>query len=313
MLKIARRPGFTLVELLVAVTILSLVLTSFTTIIIRQQRFYASAAQMIETRGSVRQAVDVITSELRGLAPGDSDVYAMGRNFIDYRSSTGSSVLCTTQNAARTTITIPPTTLASQSGLTSWIAPPARGDTVMIYDAGPQPGTADDVWRRYVLTADPTPAASCPIATGFTGTAAEATAGWLLQIDAVPTGGAAPGLTPPTAVGAAIRFFRRARFELYQATDNGWYLGYRDCLQTRATPCNPLQPVSGPYVADNSDGSGGLAFSYRDSTGAVTVNRTLISRIDVIARAMTRDAVRIDGLARGSHRDSLAVSIGVRN
>lgn len=298
------RRGFSLVELMIVIVLLAVVMTSVMTIFVQQQRFYSDSSALIETRSSTRDAAYVLQSDLRSLAPQSGDIYSMGKNFIEFRSQPGSSVVCTI-NVARTTITVPPVNVATGAALTSWLAAPALGDTVLIFDAGNVPNAPGDTFKVYTLTAAVGTGASCPNATGLTTTAGEAVAGYTLQVT--------PALTPTTVVGAPIRIVRRAHYELYQEASGSWYLGYFDCVPSRAPACNALQPVAGPYVAPNLAGTGGIVFTYRDSTGAVTADKTLVRRVDLAARAQTATDMHTSGYKRGPMTDSTFISIAPRN
>ncbi len=63
------RVGFTLIEIMVSLTLLGIVVGALLNTIISQQRFYVSAADIIEMRDNVRQAGDVLPMELGGVAP----------------------------------------------------------------------------------------------------------------------------------------------------------------------------------------------------------------------------------------------------
>ena len=108
-----------------------------------------------------------------------------------------------------------------------------------------------------------------------------------------------PPLDSPIAPGALVRLVRHARYELYRSSDSRWYLGYLDCLATRATPCNVVQPVAGPFAP------GGISLAYLDRTGALTADPTRIARIDVLAVAARRSSPAV--------LDSLATTIALRN
>jgi hypothetical protein len=107
--------------------------------------------------------------------------------------------------------------------------------------------------------------------------------------------------------GAALRFVRRARYQLYRASDGLWYVGHLDCLPSRATPCATIQPVVGPFE------SNGVHFAYRDSTGAVTSDPTRVARIDVHARAPGLRMPHAGGYASHGSADSLLITIAPRN
>jgi len=296
----AIRSGFTLVELLVVIVLLAIVLTSVMTVFVQQQRFYSDSAAIMETRSSSRDAAYVIQSDLRTVSPKSGDIYSMTAKSVEFRSQIGASVVCTI-DGSRTILTVPPLNVTTGTALTSWPAPPALGDTVLIYDTG----TAVDSFKYYTLTAAPTTGASCPNTTGFMTTVGEATSGFTLTVT--------PALPASTVVGAAIRIMRTAHYELYQEASGNWYLGYFDCLPSRSPKCNALQPVAGPYLPPNVAGTGGIVFTYRDSTGAVTANTKLVRRIDLAARAQTTVNVRTAGYSKGLITDSMFTTIAPRN
>src|SRR5579864_5741303 len=101
------RRAFTLIELMVAIVLLAIVAGGMMGIIVRQQQFYSGSAGVLETRGSVRDGMAMITSDLRSLSPSKQDIYAMGRTFIEFRLNTGAAVVCTI-SVDRKTITVRP-------------------------------------------------------------------------------------------------------------------------------------------------------------------------------------------------------------
>ena len=298
------RRGFSLVEMLIVIVLLAVVLSAVMTIFVQQQRFYSDSAAIMQTRSSTRDAASVLQSDLHALSPKSGDIYSMGASFIEFRTQPGSSVVCTI-DGTRKILTVPPINVSAESGLTSWLSPPVSSDTVLILDPGTNASSIDDVWRVYVLTAAPTVAGTCPIATGLTTTAGEAAAAYTFNIT--------PALTATTLVGAPIRVVRRARYELYQEASGNWYLGYYDCIKARVPVCNSLQPVAGPYVPPNVGGTGGIVFSFLDSTGAVTATTTLVRRVDLVARAQTAQEIHTAGYKRGQMTDSTFASIAPRN
>src|SRR6185437_198785 len=147
--------------------------------------------------------------------------------------------------------------------------------------------------------------AACPTTSGFTSTVAEASSGWLIPLSDT--------LSSTVSVGAALRFFRRARYQLFQASDGLWYLGFFDCLPTRTPACTSLEPVSGPYLPAANSGPSGLELTYYDATGAVTAVDSLVRRIGIVARAQSRSIIHTPGRAQGYYQDSLSVFLAVRN
>lgn len=296
-----RPRGFTLVEVILGLVLLGLCMAAIARVLVNQRRFFAESREVIAVHAAEREITTQLPAALRGISSAGGDIYAMSDSALDFRFPAGSSVVCTI-NGGRSSITVPPVSLASQASLSSWLTTPQAGDSVFIYDDGSGSGLTDDSWQLYVITAVPG-SGSCPTTTGFTTTAAEAAAGVTLNIS--------PALTATTVVGAPVRFFRRARYKLYQpSAGSGWYLGYSDCP---GGVCRAMAPVSGPFLAYGPAGASGLTFTYRDSTGAVTATPTTVARIDIVARAQTRIPIRGPGRKGTYLQDSLATTVALRN
>jgi hypothetical protein len=240
----------------------------------------------------------ILPADLRGVSAVGGDLYELGANSLKFRAQTGSAVVCS--GTGTTTVIVPPVSLASQSGLTSWISMPVAGDSVFILDEGPTQATSDDTWRRYRITANLT-AGTCPTATGFTANATEAAAGYTVKLSS-----AVPATSP---VGSAMRFFRTAEYRLY-AEKNGWYLGYTDCPNG---VCQTMRPVSGPFPGPLATGGAGLRFTYLDSLGNVTAVSKDVSRIRFTVRAESNTAISSAGFTDVKHGDSLTVTVAFRN
>jgi prepilin-type N-terminal cleavage/methylation domain-containing protein len=305
------RTGFSLPELLVALVLLGAVMGAMMTVLMRQQRFYRSANEMVDARTQVRQAMDMLPADLRVLSSSDvrngTDIYASTDNAIDFRAITGSTVLCKITNASK--ILIPPMNLTAGTALTTWIDQPQAGDSMLIYDDSAATGNGDDHWNVYGIQ-NTGSNSGCGMASGF-----------LRQEDAdAGLTGYSISLTSPMtntiSIGAPIRFFRRRRYELYQPSGStSWYLGMYDCRSS----CGTLSPVSGPFAAYSATaGSTGLRFTYLDSLGAEVfptsvTERAKIARIQLTARADTRAPVDIPGRPRAIVRDSLTLDVTLRN
>ncbi|MBK5186700.1 MAG: hypothetical protein JJD97_00565 [Gemmatimonadaceae bacterium] len=281
------RPGASLVELIVVIVLLAAIGSATLSVVIHQERFYRAQADAIDSRAAVRDATSLLQIELRPLTPADGDLYSIGTASVDYRATLAQSVICTI-SPSRRQITIPPEHLASGAPLTWLGTQPEAGDTLLVLASD---STLGGDWSRHVLTSNPSGTGSCPTASGFTTTAAEAAAALTLSLS--------PALDSAIGPGTLVRLVRRARYELYRASDSRWYLGYLDCLATRATPCNIVQPVSGPFAA------AGVQLSYLDRNGAPTSNPARVARIDVLAIAARRSSPAL--------LDSLATTIALRN
>jgi prepilin-type N-terminal cleavage/methylation domain-containing protein len=321
----AARRGFTLAEMMLALVLFALVAGAMLTIVMRQQRFYRGAVDIVQTRSQMRQAAALLPLDLRGISTNDTlinaaanrwdaDIYDRSDTSITFRQVRGSSVLCGKRTAAPyDTVLLAPT--GTSGVLSSWIDPPTTGDSIMIFDEGMNPGADDDRWRPYNIKS--VTAVKGILGCGFG-------AGNLLAVADTTSNSYKVVLdvqhSVTIQVNAPVRIFRKAKYSLYQASDNNWYLGYQDCNPSVYTPssCSAMAPVAGPYrPASNSAGQSGLQFVYYDSTGSVLSGGQArkITRIDVILRGETKGAVDLTGYGGNmtTRKDTVPISIGIRN
>jgi prepilin-type N-terminal cleavage/methylation domain-containing protein len=305
------RRGFTLIEVIVAAALAALVGSTLFMTLRRQQRFYGSAAEMMQVRDQLRDAADVLAADLRGAAVARYGLPLMTDSAVELFTTIGASVVCAAPSGR--TLFMPPAVPASGTVLTSLLASPDTGDVALIYAMpGGIPDSAQWVELRVASFGSRSLVASCPAATGFT-SAADAAAkrsGYALTLTTDPP--------PAVRKGAPVRFLRRARYSLYRSSDGNWYLGYRRCNAIGTSLCATIQPVSGPYLPFNKGGAadGGLAFRYFDGDGAELTDASLsptVARIDVVLRGETARAVSLAGDARSRYRDSAIISISPRN
>jgi prepilin-type N-terminal cleavage/methylation domain-containing protein len=304
----SERRGFTLVELMVTLVMLSVVMGTISMVLVRQQRFYAGIGSVIQTRSQVRQALGLLPGELRALSPSQNDIYAMTDSSIEFRAIVGSSILCAKSILTANAIMLPPLSLARGNTLTTWLSKPVVGDSILVLDEGVSALLGDDVWqaRRITVVDSATGFSGCSSTTKYTTSADASKQSPKLTLSA--------SLGSSVKTGAPIRFFRRAHYSFYKTPANQWFLGYFDCLPpaTGTTPvCSAMMPVSGPYrpyAAPNS-GTSGLTFSYFDSTGTQTTDKTKVARIDIVVRGESKRAI----WTSEKYRDSITVSIGIRN
>lgn len=315
--RVTGRAGFTLVEFMIVMVILGIVVATLVETLNKQQRFYHGARELLDTRTHLREAGAVLLTDLRTITPAAGDVYAWADNRIQFRMTTGSSIACRIVTAANQ-IVVPPVNVARGNTLSSWLAAPVGGDSILLYDDGFDVSADDDFWRAYRIlgVANVTGVNGC--STGAFGS------GSYMEV--------ADGLTPSTqltlsaaipasvARGAPVRVFRRAEYGLYQSvTDSKWYLGFFDCLPTRAPNCTGYAPVSGPYrpYVSGSPGVSGLTLTYFDSLGTAldpaTGNKAQIARIAITARTLTESQVSLAGGQGARTADSLSFTVGLRN
>ena len=295
--------GLSLLEITVVLAMVGILGSTVGSLLMRQQRFYRGTSELIATRQSVRDAIDVLTTDIRGMSIADT-ARLLTDSAMEFFSTVGSSVVC--EVAAPSVVGLPPSSTLP-STLTSFATQPDTGDLAIFYvDAAPPASR----WYRYRIIAFNSRAVSttCPVSSG-------------LASDADVAGGAkayAVSLDAPLAAavrpGSPIRFIRRGRYSLYRAADGESYLGYRHCNAIGTSVCGSIQPLSGPYESYSPDPrQSGLVLEYFDRAGSDARSAPLsLARVDVTARAASRQSLVVEG-RRWTPGDSAHVSVAVRN
>lgn len=291
-----QRQGVTLVELLVALTLFSLLATVVLRLVRDQQRFQVGALEIIDTKRNARQAIDLLYGALRPAS--SADVYGATDSSISFRATYTASHLCAV-DSSRTLLTLPHAAGDDDSGLSTVLAMPRTGDSLLVFDPAERQAADDDTWTAHVVTSGPGGGA-CPMRPA--GLATRTTSGLAIAV--------APPLTQTTGVGVPVRFFRPSAYSLYRSSTGEWMLGYSTCA---AGTCTPRQPLSGPYSPVASDGARGIAFDYFDVHGAATFDPSRIARADVVARARSTSMLAAGHLRGRRYHDSLAITIAFRN
>ena len=302
----------TLLELMIAVVLLGLMGGLIINFLLRQERFYAGAIEILLTRTQVRQAAGMLPSDLRSISASGKDIIAMTDTSIEFRSTFGSSYICKSDKS-KAQIAIPPLTLAKKSVLTSWLQKPVVGDSLALYVDSTSTAMRDDGWSVHQITAvtavatDASPGCQSTTLMMKSTDVSLSNPSYVLTLNPIQSG--------TVSAGAAVRFYKRVHYSLYKAPDGLWYLGYYDCRTGRTPACNPIQAVAGPfraYTAGQPERSG-LRFSYYDSTGAVTSDKLAVSRISVLLQGEGTKDIQLAGGSPVTFRDSLRIEVGLRN
>jgi prepilin-type N-terminal cleavage/methylation domain-containing protein len=302
------RAGFTLIELLVSLVLTSLVAGAIVKLLLRQQRFYNSTSDLIQTRQQIRQAAAMLPADLRGISSSGGDIYAMSDSALEFRSVFGSSVVCSNNLGKLSTV---PRLLAKGSTMSAWSVLPSVGDSLVVYNDSSSFSASDDAWTRHQITAvtavTGNVASGCPTSSGLVqlGDLTSTNPSYQLTLS--------PAASGKVLVGAAIRFFKRVRYRIYQDTDTQWYLGFYDCKAGRTPVCNTTRAIAGPFQAYAANATSGVQFAYYDSTGAVTANPLQVARISLIVRGQAGSLLNLSGAGGTTFRDSLRIEVGLRN
>jgi type II secretory pathway pseudopilin PulG len=300
------RQGVTLVEIAAVLALLGLLGTAIGRTLVRQQRFYRGTTELLQAREGVRDAMEVLSTDIRGMSVADT-VRLFADSAIEFFANVGSSVVC--QASSASSVGLPGAAPRRGNALTAFSTQPDTGDlAVFLRDTTAGAGE----WERHRIIGFTARSISttCPVSSAFSQQAnlGATGKGFLVELASLVS----PGVGP----GAPVRFIRRGRYSLYHASDGRWYLGYRRCNAVGASACGSIQPLSGPY-RDYSPNprSTGLLFEYFDEAGArLTAGSTplAIARIDITARAESRQRIIVEqGVNRPA--DSATVAVAIRN
>lgn len=299
----SKRRAFSVVEVLVSIVVLTIVAGGIAEGMRRQQQVFRSIALMIRARADVRDAAEVLASDLSSASPLDT-VHLAADSAVEFLGAIAHSVSC--DSSPGYSLHLPPEKTASRRRLTTLLATPDTGDVVLLYSE--DSSTADaGRWDRHTIAA---------VASGQTGTACPASTGFTAVSDAaLPSTVITLGRAASSAVraGAPVRILRRVRYSLYRSSDSKWHLGQRRCAAHAPSSCGTIQPLAGPYA---SYAAGGLSLRYFDSDHAILSPASATSRT---ARIAITARVRLSALARpgralaGPYVDSAASVVALRN
>jgi type II secretory pathway pseudopilin PulG len=300
------RNAATLVEIMVVLVLIGLVGAAIGLTLVRQQRFYRGTSELLHAREGVRDAMELLSTDIRGMSVADT-VRLLADSAIEFFANVGSSVVC--QQWGTTAVGLPAVSLGRGNALTAFITAPDTGDIAVFHKDSADAGGD---WERHRINGfgPRSLAVACPASTDLgrnAGISAGST-GFLLELS-TPLGA-------QVRVGAPVRFLRRGRYSLYHGSDGDWYLGYRRCNAVGASSCGAIQPLSGPYRAYSSDAQRtGLRFEYLDRSGrrlAPNESPLGLARIEITARAESRQRLLVEGSV-SIPSDSATIAIAIRN
>lgn len=245
--------GFTLVEVLVAMTLTGIVVAGTLRALSAQKKFYARQARILDARHAMRASTTILASEFRDASAADGDLYAIGPDSIVVRSTAGFAIACAV-NTGNSTLAL--TEVSGHFRLDV-------ADSALVFvENGLRDD--DDAWRALQVTGlSPTPPAC----------AWGSAASLLLTVNGSLSG---------VWVGAPVRLYKPYVYGLYPESDRYW-LGRRPYSVASA-----YVPVAGPLAPADS---GGLVLTYYDAAGAVTTDRLQVARVNIQVRAPTYRAV----------------------
>lgn len=276
--------GFTLVELLVVVVLAGVVMGAVCRLLLANQRFYRSQAQVLDVEEGLRAVAQLMPAELRELSARGGDIIALGRDSITLRAMRGLGVTCAPANAGAGTV------VEADSLSVGWRAVDPARDRALVYREGDPDTPDDDRWLDLGISSSSVHA-----------TCGDGSPGTLLHLT-----GATADLDRVSA-GSPLRTYERVTYRLYTDDQGLSWLGQRGFSDGG---WSALSPVAGPLRR-----VGGLSFSFFDSAGASTAVPTAVARIGVVARGLSAGPIDVPGRAATGRRyeDSVAVQAALRN
>jgi prepilin-type N-terminal cleavage/methylation domain-containing protein len=295
--------GFTIIELTVVLGILGVVGSAIGLTLLRQQRFYRGATELLYAREGVRDAMEILSTDIRGMSTADTATM-LADSAVELFANIGSSVICQITGLE---IGLPQAVSPRGNTLSAFLTQPDTGDLALFFRDSMEAGSQ---WERHRIVgfSSRSLAAACPASTGY------------VQGDAVGVGATGFLITLSTPLsshvgrGAPVRFIRHGRYSLYRAGDEDWYLGYRRCNAIGPSVCGAIQPLSGPYKAYSVNaGLTGLLFEYFDVLGTrLGAAASSLARVDISARSASHQRLIVEDHT-WVPSDSATVSVAVRN
>ena len=271
--------GFTLVEIVVALTLTLIVTGSIHRLLVTTQRLSRTQIAQVDLQSNVRAGALVIASELRELSAleggsaDQTDILSITGTSITYRAARGMGFVC--QSPLPGQIRIARSTFSGARD-----PEPSRDLALLFVDANPAEGTSE-AWLPLSITG-----------VGTSGNCA-GVAGPAINL-------AVSGTIPTVPVGTPLRMYEHMELRLYQSGGE-WWLGARSVSAGEA-----IQPVVGPLA-----GSEGLWLEYLDGAGIRTSNPAAVRSVVATLRGINNQPL---GAPEGPQlEEELVTQVTLRN
>jgi len=268
-LNVLGRRGFSLLEIMIALTIMLVVGGALHSLVLVTQRLTRNQLQQLALQSSLRAGSLVVANELRELSSRtgsmeQSDIRRIGPSGVMYRAMRGTGFICRPPG--------PGTLQISRAGFSGHRDPQAGRDTAYVFIPG-QSGS--DSWHAYAITG--------------------------VSNSSCPGGGPGISLTIPSTgvqaeveVGTPVRIAEVMELRLYQSNGRSW-LGARSVSAGEA-----IQPLAGPLKETS-----GFRLEYLNGTGSPTTDLTTIKSVKVTLRAQAEGPLEEELVSQVTLRNGL--------
>jgi prepilin-type N-terminal cleavage/methylation domain-containing protein len=290
------RRGFTLLEMLIALVLFAIVGIAVYRVFRTNMRVFQAQTQRVDLEQNLRGAAALMTAELRMLDASEGDIKAMASDSIRIRAMRQLAVICTAPVLGGSQPLTGITMVLRGSGPGDSLFFGSRTfstatDSLMVYYEGSTVDRTDDTWLPARVTA--VTAQNC---------ADTNKPGQRLTFNLPTLSAPQANVNGNISVGSPVWGFEyNVTYRSYlNPSDNKWYLAMRNA--------SGIQPIVGPL-----SGSGGLTFTYYDSTGTVTATTTRVALIRIRVVGQTAQAVFQDAGAPTTPTDSMTTWVALRN
>ena len=276
-LKTLVRQGFTLTEVLVALTIASAVLLGAYKLLNSQFRAYSQQVATEDDGETLRGAAAMLSWEIHHAEMATDDIWSTSADTLSVRSIQGVGIVCA----------ISPATLSYGIWKNGGDIEATAADSALIYVQATQ------LWKKLKITAVGTPAAM--------GVANCSWAGLRPPDIVVQLAVVAPSDTAGVVVGSIFRSFRRTKFAEFQ--NNGrWWLA-------RSVDGAAWETITGPLLPPAQHG---LQLTYYDSSSVASTDTTKLRIIGVALRAQSFRRYRNPNGVTDYRTDSVITRVMIR-
>ena len=115
------RNGVTLAEIAVVLALIGVLGSAIGLTLIRQQRFYRGATELLQAREGVRDAMELLSTDIRGMSVADT-VRLLADSAIEFFANIGSSIVC--QTTAGNGVGLPGASSGRGNALTAFLTQP---------------------------------------------------------------------------------------------------------------------------------------------------------------------------------------------